>query len=125
MGRNLESNRRGYNTRCKLFNSVISEEDERIIKRDYDKPIVFYAKDAMDFELTRDEFGAMHRQIQTGVIETMDLKESQINVSDTVEYQNKRYNVETVRHISNNQQSEVRLRVATKTIIKLGAVVGG
>lgn len=126
MGRNLESNRRGYHTRSKLYKSTVDNENERIIKRDYTNPIVFYAKDHVAFELIRNEFGAvMQRQLITGFIETMDLKEGQVKVHDTVEYGNKRYNVESVRYDTNNAQNEVRNRVVCKSIIKLGATVDG
>jgi len=126
MARNIESNRRGYNIRAKLFPSMIDDENEMIIKRDFAKGTVFYAKDHIDFEVIRNEFGGvMQRQIITGFIETMDLEDNQVKVSDTVEYGGKRYNVESVKTISRNQQTEVRIRPIVKTIIKLGAIVNG
>lgn len=126
MARNIESNRRGYNIRAKLFPSMIDDENEMIIKRDFAKGTVFYAKDHIDFEVIRNEFGGvMQRQIITGFIETMDLEDNQVKVSDTVEYGGKRYNVESVKTISRNQQTEVRIRPIVKTIIKLGAIANG
>ena len=126
MARNIESNRRGYNIRAKLFPSAIDDENEMIIKRDFTKATVFYAKDHIDFEVIRNEFGGvMQRQIITGFIETMDLEEEQVKVQDTVEYCGKCYNVELVKTISRNQQTEVRIRPIIKTIIKLGAIVNG
>ena len=126
MARNIESNRRGYNIRAKLFPSMIDDENEMIIKRDFAKGTVFYAKDHIDFEVIRNEFGGvMQRQIITGFIETMDLEDNQVKVNDTVEYGGKRYNVESVKTISRNQQTEVRIRPIVKTIIKLGAIVNG
>lgn len=126
MARNIESNRRGYNIRAKLFPSMIDDENEMIIKRDFAKGTVFYAKDHIDFEVIRNEFGGvMQRQIITGFIETMDLEDNQVKVNDTVEYGGKRYNVESVKTISRNQQTEVRIRPIVKTIIKLGAIANG
>ncbi len=125
MGRNIFSNRRGYNTRAKLFSSIVNE-DEMIIKRDFIKPKIFYAKDHTEFELIRNEFGGvMQRQLVSGYIKTMDLQEGDIKIHDTVEYNGKRYNIEHVRFESSNAQSEVRTRPTTKTIIKLGAVIDG
>jgi len=126
MARNIESNRRGYNIRAKLFPSAIENENEMIIKRDFAKGTVFYAKDHIDFEVIRNEFGGvMQRQIITGFIETMDLDEDQVKIHDTVEYSGKRYNVESVKYIDSNKQKEVRTRPIVKTIIKLGAIVNG
>lgn len=125
MGRNIFSNRRGYNTRAKLFPSIVND-DEMIVKRDYTKPKIFYAKDHTEFELIRNEFGGvMQRQLVSGYIKTMDLQEGDIKIHDTVEYNGKRYNIEHVRFESSNAQSEVRTRPTTKTIIKLGAVIDG
>lgn len=126
MGRNIESNRRGYHIRAKLYPSTIDDENERIIKKDFSRPIVFYAKDHVNFELIRNEYGGvMQRQTISGYIETMDLAEGQIKIHDTVEYAGKQYNVESVRFEDSNHQKEVRLRPIVKTIIKLGAVIDG
>ncbi len=126
MGRNIESNRRGYNIRAKLYPSKIDEDNEMIIKREFANPIVFYAKDHIDFEVVRNEFGGvMKRQVVTGYIETMDLVQDQVQNNDTVEYNGKRYNVESVKQSDFNQQNEVRRRAILKTVIKLGAIING
>lgn len=123
MGRNTRSCRTGYFIRALLYPSSVDDENERIVKREFIKPIIFYAKDHAAFELIRNEFGGIvQRQLIGGYIETMDLAAGQIKIFDTVEYDGRRYNVENVRIESSNKQIEVTRRPDVKTIIKLGAL---
>lgn len=124
MGRDSRSNRTGYYIRAKLYTSLINDEEERIVKRDYSEPKVFYAKDNIDFKTMQSIIGAVsHRALLEGYIETMDLNEGDIKRLDTVEYEGKKYNVDDIVFINSNQQKEVSKRVELKTIIKLGAEV--
>lgn len=124
MGRDSRSNRTGYYIRAKLYSSLINDEEERIVKRDYTEPKVFYAKDNIDFKTMQSIIGAVsHRALLEGYIETMDLNEGDIKRLDTVEYEGKKYNVDDIVFINSNQQKEVSKRVELKTIIKLGAEV--
>lgn len=124
MGRNISSNRCGYNIRAKLYPSLIDDNNEVVRKLVFTNATVFYARDYQDFIMQQDETsGAMRRIVQKGSIETMDLNASDIKPYDTVEYQGKKYNVEDIRIIDDNAQKEVSNRPIIKTIIKLGAIV--
>ena len=124
MGRDSRSNKVGYYIRAKLYKSEINDEEERIIKRDFTNPIVFYAKDNIDFKTMQSITGAVYnRTLMEGYIETVDLQKNEIKRLDTVEYDGDRYNVDDVVFIDKNQQKEVSKRVQLKTIIKLGRVI--
>lgn len=124
MGRDSRSNRTGYYIRAKLYTSLINDEEERIVKRDYTEPKVFYAKDNVDFKTMQKIIGSIsNRSVIEGYIETMDLNEGDIKRLDTVEYGGKKYNVDDIIFVDKNQQKEVSERVELKTIIKLGAEV--
>lgn len=124
MGRDSRSNRTGYYIRAKLYTSLINDEEERIVKRDYSEPKVFYAKDNIDFKTMQKIIGSIsNRSLIEGYIETMDLNEGDIKRLDTVEYDGKKYNVDDIVFMDKNQQKEVSKRVELKTIIKLGAEV--
>lgn len=126
MSRNVDSNRRGYNSRAKLYPSVIESEIEVIRKLEYTNAIIFYAKDQQTFSYSRNEFsGVMQRQSVSGYIETMDLKIGDIKINDTVEYDGTKYNVEEVTFNDSNVQKEVTNRPIVKTIIKLGGAIDG
>ena len=124
MGRDSRSNKVGYYIRAKLYKSEINDEEERIIKRDFTNPIVFYAKDNLDFKTIQNITGAVYnRTLMEGYIETVDLEKNEIKRLDTVEYDGDRYNVDDVVMIDKNQQKEISKRVQVKTIIKLGRVI--
>ena len=124
MGRDSRSNKVGYYIRAKLYKSEINDEEERIIKRDFTNPIVFYAKDNIDFKTMQSITGAVYnRTLMEGYIETVDLQKNEIKRLDTVEYDGDRYNVDDVVFIDKNQQKEISKRVQLKTIIKLGRVI--
>lgn len=124
MGRDSRSNRVGYYIRAKLYKSEINDEEERVVKRDFTNPIIFYAKDNIDFKTMQNITGAVYnRTTIEGYIETMDLQANEIKRLDTVEYDGDRYNVDDVVFIDKNQQKEISKRVQLKTIIKLGRVI--
>ena len=124
MGRDSRSNRVGYYIRAKLYTSEINNEEERVVKRDFTNPIIFYAKDNIDFKTMQSITGAVYnRTLMEGYIETMDLQSKDIKRLDTVEYDGDRYNVDDVVFIDKNQQKEISKRVQLKTIIKLGRVI--
>lgn len=124
MGRDSRSNRVGYYIRAKLYKSEINNEEERVVKRDFTNPIIFYAKDNIDFKTIQNITGAVYnRTLMEGYIETMDLQANEIKRLDTVEYDGDRYNVDDVVFIDKNQQKEISKRVQLKTIIKLGRVI--
>lgn len=124
MGRDSRSNRVGYYIRAKLYSSEINNEEERVVKRDFTNPIIFYAKDNIDFKTMQNITGAVYnRTTIEGYIETMDLQANEIKRLDTVEYDGDRYNVDDVVFIDKNQQKEISKRVQLKTIIKLGRVI--
>ena len=124
MGRDSRSNKVGYYIRAKLYKSEINDEEERVVKRDFTNPIVFYAKDNLDFKTIQNITGAVYnRTLMEGYIETVDLQKNEIKRLDTVEYDGDRYNVDDVVFIDKNQQKEISKRVQLKTIIKLGRVI--
>lgn len=124
MGRDSRSNRVGYYIRAKLYSSEINNEEERVVKRDFTNPIIFYAKDNIDFKTMQNITGAVYnRTTLEGYIETVDLQANEIKRLDTVEYDGDRYNVDDVVFIDKNQQKEISKRVQLKTIIKLGRVI--
>ena len=124
MGRDSRSNKVGYYIRAKLYSSEINNEEERVVKRDFTNPIIFYAKDNIDFKTMQSITGAVYnRTLMEGYIETMDLQSKDIKRLDTVEYDGDRYNVDDVVFIDKNQQKEISKRVQLKTIIKLGRVI--
>ena len=124
MGRDSRSNRVGYYIRAKLYKSEINKKEERVVKRDFTNPIIFYAKDNIDFKTIQNITGAVYnRTLMEGYIETMDLQANEIKRLDTVEYDGDRYNVDDVVFIDKNQQKEISKRVQLKTIIKLGRVI--
>ena len=124
MGRDSRSNKVGYYIRAKLYKSEINDEEERVVKRDFTNPIVFYAKDNLDFKTIQNITGAVYnRTLMEGYIETVDLEKNEIKRLDTVEYDGDRYNVDDVVMIDKNQQKEISKRVQVKTIIKLGRVI--
>lgn len=124
MGRDSRSNKVGYYIRAKLYKSEINDEEERVVKRDFTNPIIFYAKDNIDFKTMQNITGAVYnRTTIEGYIETMDLQANEIKRLDTVEYDGDRYNVDDVVFIDKNQQKEISKRVQLKTIIKLGRVI--
>lgn len=124
MGRDSRSNRVGYYIRAKLYKSEINDEEERVVKRDFTNPIIFYAKDNIDFKTMQNITGAVYnRTTLEGYIETVDLQANEIKRLDTVEYDGDRYNVDDVVFIDKNQQKEISKRVQLKTIIKLGRVI--
>ena len=124
MGRDSRSNRVGYYIRAKLYKSEINNEEERVVKRDFTNPIIFYAKDNIDFKTIQNITGAVYnRTLMEGYIETVDLQKNEIKRLDTVEYDGDRYNVDDVVFIDKNQQKEISKRVQLKTIIKLGRVI--
>lgn len=124
MGRDSRSNRVGYYIRAKLYTSEINNEEERVVKRDFTNPIIFYAKDNIDFKTMQNITGAVYnRTTLEGYIETVDLQANEIKRLDTVEYDGDRYNVDDVVFLDKNQQKEISKRVQLKTIIKLGRVI--
>ena len=124
MGRDSRSNRVGYYIRAKLYTSEINNEEERVVKRDFTNPIIFYAKDNIDFKTMQNITGAVYnRTTIEGYIETMDLQANEIKRLDTVEYDGDRYNVDDVVFLDKYQQKEIPRRVQLKTIIKLGRVI--
>lgn len=124
MGRDSRSNRVGYYIRAKLYSSEINNEEERVVKRDFTNPIIFYAKDNIDFKTIQNITGAVYnRTTLEGYIETVDLQANEIKRLDTVEYDGDRYNVDDVVFLDKNQQKEISKRVQLKTIIKLGRVI--
>ncbi len=124
MGRDSRSNRVGYYIRAKLYSSEINNEEERVVKRDFTNPIIFYAKDNIDFKTMQNITGAVYnRTTLEGYIETVDLQANEIKRLDTVEYDGDRYNVDDVVFLDKNQQKEISKRVQLKTIIKLGRVI--
>ena len=124
MGRDSRSNKVGYYIRAKLYKSEINDEEERVVKRDFTNPIIFYAKDNIDFKTMQNITGAVYnRTTLEGYIETVDLQANEIKRLDTVEYDGDRYNVDDVVFLDKNQQKEISKRVQLKTIIKLGRVI--
>ena len=124
MGRDSRSNRVGYYIRAKLYSSEINNEEERVVKRDFTNPIIFYAKDNIDFKTMQNITGAVYnRTTLEGYIETVDLQANESKRLDTVEYDGDRYNVDDVVFLDKNQQKEISKRVQLKTIIKLGRVI--
>ena len=124
MGRNIKSNRSGYNVRAKLYSSEIIDNLEVVRKIQFATPKVFYAKDYQNFKQQNNEVdGTMQSTTINGAIETMDLAQTDIKKHDTVEYMGVKYNVEEVVFNDNNLQRAVSRRPEVKTIIVLGAVL--
>jgi len=124
MGRNTRSNRPGYYIRAKVYPSLIDDNNEVIRKLEYVTPKVFYAKDYQDFSQEKTEFdGTSQKTLLKGVIETMDLNQSDIKNHDTVEYGDVKYDVANVVFVDSNVQKSVSKRPEVKTIITLGATL--
>ena len=66
MGRDSRSNKVGYYIRAKLYKSEINNEEERVVKRDFTNPIIFYAKDNIDFKTMQNITGAVYNRTTNG-----------------------------------------------------------
>lgn len=120
MGRDLRAPQKGMNVRAKLYSSQITSSNEVIRKLIHVTPIVFYARDVVPFGYVYDELsGIQMKPTLKGTIETYDLKQSDIKLYDTVEYEDKSFDVEEITFEDNNVQKQLSSRPMVKTTIKL------
>ena len=88
MAVDLNTSRRTYHVRCKLYKKNTSQES--ILKREAKPEAIFYAKDVQDFQYNSGNVaGLMKFEASTGTIETPD--DINVKESDFVYYNNQLY----------------------------------